>query len=286
MRTQYKPDDDQCEEPDLQEHHTLKGFFHYPNDPDILVSKDGKVFNLFTNKFLKTYVGKNNAVRFNYKAQGKGKSNNVQLHRVLARTFIARPLRYSSVPFGRLQVNHIDGVRENNALSNLEWVNGEENVVHSHINGLHSKDTPVLAKNGATGEIIRFHGLRDCAKHLCIHPATLWKRLNKTEHPQRYLTNGFITKYDDGSEWVSYPIHSMLLDDVETNPSIILRQEVYCTDLSSGKLSIFPNISVACRITGHAALKYLSKRLKKNGFQRTDKFLFERPDIFFARHNE
>lgn len=35
-----------------------------------------------------------------------------------------------------LQVNHIDGNKLNNNLSNLEWVTGKENTLHAHKLGL------------------------------------------------------------------------------------------------------------------------------------------------------
>ena len=50
------------------------------------------------------------------------------VHRLVAEAF----LPYEN----RLEVNHIDGDKNNNRLSNLEWVTHHENVLHSHRNGL------------------------------------------------------------------------------------------------------------------------------------------------------
>lgn len=48
----------------------------------------------------------------------------IMLHRILAESFIPNP-------FGFEQVNHIDGDKTNFDLSNLEWVTGSENQMHS-----------------------------------------------------------------------------------------------------------------------------------------------------------
>lgn len=53
----------------------------------------------------------------------------IGLHRLLAITFIPNPLN-------KPQVNHKDGNKLNNALSNLEWATRKENIQHSFDTGL------------------------------------------------------------------------------------------------------------------------------------------------------
>jgi hypothetical protein len=60
----------------------------------------------------------------------KGKKRIYPVHRLVAKTFI--PTKNSE----NLQVNHIDGNKNNNHLSNLEWVTCKENVEHAIKHGL------------------------------------------------------------------------------------------------------------------------------------------------------
>jgi hypothetical protein len=55
-----------------------------------------------------------------------------RIHRLVALAFIPNPAN-------KPQVNHIDGVKSNNNLSNLEWVTKSENIQHSYNIGTHKR---------------------------------------------------------------------------------------------------------------------------------------------------
>lgn len=70
-----------------------------------------------------------------------GKTKNEMLHRVLAKCFIPNPNNYP-------QINHKDGNKTNNSLSNLEWCTPSQNVQHAWDNGLALlPDKPVICLN-------------------------------------------------------------------------------------------------------------------------------------------
>lgn len=107
----------------------IKGFDHHT------INEQGVVTNLKTGKVLTPNIRKNGyylmtIYEFN-------KSYKRYLHRILAETFIPNPEN-------KLTVNHIDGNKLNNDLSNLEWASYSENIAHAHRTGL-NKGTRILS---------------------------------------------------------------------------------------------------------------------------------------------
>jgi hypothetical protein len=63
-----------------------------------------------------------------------GKQNTMKVHRLVAIAFIVNS---ENKPF----VNHLDGVKNNNIVDNLEWVTASENVKHAFRIGLKNSKT-------------------------------------------------------------------------------------------------------------------------------------------------
>ena len=91
------------------------------------VSNMGKVRNNRTGLLLKPIKMVKGYVKVNLKVDGK--EINAQIHRLVATAFIPNP---ESKP----EVNHKNGVHDDNRLSNLEWVTQEENLRHAYDTGL------------------------------------------------------------------------------------------------------------------------------------------------------
>lgn len=92
------------------------------------VSNMGRFRRSKTKRLIKPYKKKCGGY-YGVKTYINGKVKNHKIHRLVAMAFIENPLNKS-------QVNHIDGDKSNNQVSNLEWTTCLENLYHAALNGL------------------------------------------------------------------------------------------------------------------------------------------------------
>lgn len=106
----------------MEEWKQVEGFESY------YVSNMGRVYNASTKRF----IGNKNSDKYEYKRvklSKEGFKKPIDVHRLVAETFIPNPLNLRCV-------NHIDGNKENNAIENLEWCTYSENNAHAVNTGL------------------------------------------------------------------------------------------------------------------------------------------------------
>ena len=92
-----------------------------------MIGDDGSVFSEITNKMLKPFINPSGYYLVDISLEGKSYTR--QVHRLVAIAFIPNPLRLETV-------NHIDGDKSNNDVSNLEWMTLGDNVRHAWSTGL------------------------------------------------------------------------------------------------------------------------------------------------------
>ena len=102
----------------------------------------GQIYSYRSNKFLRPSKNKRGYLHVTFTKDGKRYDYRVQ--RLIAITFLENPENKS-------QVNHIDGNKLNNYLSNLEWVTPEENIQHAKEHNLFKvtcTTPPIRTKDG------------------------------------------------------------------------------------------------------------------------------------------
>ena len=105
------------------------------------VTESGRVWSYFANKWLKPVQGHTGYMHVClYSGETPKDYLCKKVHRLVAETFLGGG--------DGLEVNHIDGDKSNNALSNLEWVTSSENKRHAWAIGL---------RGGADDGLVKHH---------------------------------------------------------------------------------------------------------------------------------
>lgn len=136
--------------------------------------KNGKVLKLHTNKSgYNTYVLSQDSIKKCFK-----------IHRLVGILFIPNP---TNKPY----INHIDGNKSNNHVSNLEWSTAKENDTHARANGLKKNNKPVKSIWIENGTQTVFYSTGEASAVLGINKGTIHKVLSG-KYKQ---THGYMFEY-------------------------------------------------------------------------------------------
>ena len=141
----------------------IKGFENY------LITKDGLVVNKKTNRILKMSL---QTTGYNQVCLSiKGVSKAFTVHRLVAENHIKNPNNYPCV-------NHINGIKTDNRVENLEWITYSDN--HKHAFKLGLKKPPMYACKRVlnTENGIIYNSATEVAKLIGMKKQDLFNRLN------------------------------------------------------------------------------------------------------------
>lgn len=127
-------------------------------NPAYLISDSGQVFSTKSKKYLKTPCGNVGYPLVNLYI-GKGKKTLHTVHSLVAEAFIgSRPTNH--------EINHKDGCKTNNHVSNLEYIIPSENVRHAFKTGLATTTSSTL-----------YDSIDDIVNRLLTDPTASWKNV-------------------------------------------------------------------------------------------------------------
>jgi hypothetical protein len=101
----------------------------FPLNENYGVTIDGDVYSIVTQKWMNKIFTKLGYHEVSVKVPNRS-SLGCFLHRIVLMTWGSMP------PEGKNEVNHIDGNKLNNHVSNLQWNSRSENMLHGYKNGL------------------------------------------------------------------------------------------------------------------------------------------------------
>ena len=102
----------------------MEGFKAIPINKRYLISNGGIIYDTKRNNFKNVH---NNGWGYLYASlMSNNKAKLYPVHRLVAITYLP------NVNYSQLEVNHFDGNKLNNNISNLEWLTHSQNIQHSY----------------------------------------------------------------------------------------------------------------------------------------------------------
>ena len=232
-------------------------FYYLPTiENPFVINKNGTVWDLENDEERSTSVSTSGY--FVVPVRRGGKWIQYPHHRFLAELFVAKPSRHFNVPYELLEVNHIDGIKTNNLLSNLEWVTSKENLEHAILNGLKSFH-PVLCKDIRNNSIIEFQNPTRASKAFGITQKSMYKRLGSGIAGYR-TKNWCVFKFKDDKPWSELKPHHYEQDRWDINEGAWFGED---TRVLNGKVHICSNLQYLCEQVG---ISYLDVQLHRQKY--------------------
>lgn len=133
-----------------------------------------------------------------------GKSRMVSRHRLLCHVF--KPVPNSE----NLLVDHVNGIKGDDRLDNLEWVTPRENIIRAGKMNLTTKCLPIETMHIDTGEVIKYDSIVACANANNVSKDFVNYRVSQGEH--RVFPERLRYRYGHSdSQWSACDIYTELL---------------------------------------------------------------------------
>jgi hypothetical protein len=217
------------------------GYYRIPIMTDFLIiNEKGHVIRFTTGKEVKQKPTSKGYPAISVRLD-VGKSWPYLIHRILAMMFVPVPARHLDKSRDELQVNHIDGVKTNYALDNLEWTTAAENIEHMLEFIRPDHQIPTMAKHLQTNEIREYPSVKDCAIDHMLSKVSIRAHI-LSESAGRLAIDGWVFKKNDGSPWPIFIAHPDSRQTLTASCDVVARND------ELGLLHLFTTLTEACEI--------------------------------------
>lgn len=133
-----------------------------PGYPGLMATADGKLF--YSGKEIKQWT-----MRTGYKLTALGGTpywinSGIPVHRLVAAAFLDNS---DNLP----DVNHKNGIKDDNRVDNLEWMSRKDNLLHAMRTGLHANpEKAVCGVNVKTGDGLWFVSQAEAGRYGFVQP--------------------------------------------------------------------------------------------------------------------
>lgn len=114
-------------------------------NPYYAINIYGEIYSSYSNSYLSTF---NDKGYIRVGLMTKYGQKNISVHRLVMLAFVYVPNHYE------LEINHIDGNKTNNHISNLEWTTTSQNIQHAYNIGIHPKGENFYRSRLSNQEVI------------------------------------------------------------------------------------------------------------------------------------
>lgn len=201
----------------MNEAKDFPGFYEIPGHSNYVINRDGVVVNRNTGKILEGSVNPAGYINYRLREDISGNTHTYGIHRLLGIVFMK--------PDGNIDdlvVNHLDAVKSNNNLSNLEWTTYKGNVEHAGILGVTSKCTPISVRDIDTGLVTKYPSAVECARNLGFTKDAILYRINIGEErifPER---KQYRIGHHDGNWFIPSNVEVAILENT-TSKAVLVR---------------------------------------------------------------
>lgn len=215
------------------------------------IDAQGNLYSKITDKFVSPYLDNSGYVMFGLNPD-IGPRGICGQHRLLALAFLPYPRNVD-----KLDVNHLDAIKCNNGLDNLEWASRKGNCDHAYLSGLRDDNIPVLVRNAFTGDVRRFYSIERAAEWLKMDGEGVRARL-RFRGQKIYPPGVLLKKENDSLPWAEFQDPQEAIIRCKAPLAVAVR------DISSGDEFELGSISAASRLLGVESRKlhYLLSKKK------------------------